>query len=185
MKIISLHHQEKKLIKACIKNDVRAQYQLFENYSPKMLSICKLYVNDLQYAEDCLSRAFIKVFKNLNQFEFKGSFEGWIRKICIRECIDFLRKKDFLEFNETYIAVEQEEIDVDFDNLAMAEEILSQLPSGYRTVFVMREVEAYKHAEISKILGISESTSRSQFWKAKAKIKELLFKTRRDGAVKK
>lgn len=185
MKIINLHNNEKKLIKACVKKDVRAQYQLFDKYSPKMLSVCKLYINDLQFAEDCLSKAFIKVFNHLEKFEFKGSFEGWIRKICIRECIDFLRKKEFLEFNETYTAVEQEEIEVDFENLTTAEEILSQLPPGYRTIFVMKEVEDYKHAEISKILGISENTSRSQLWKAKNKIQELLFKTKANETAKK
>lgn len=178
MKIINLHSKEEKLIKACLKNDARAQYKLYDKYAPKILGVCKMYVNDLHHAEDCLSKVFVKVFANLNKFEFAGSFEGWIRKICIRECIDFLRKKEFLAFNENYAEIEQEEIQVDFENLALAEEILNQLPKGYQTIFIMKEVEDYNHAEISKLLGISENTSRSQLWKAKKKIQELLLKTK-------
>ncbi len=93
MKIISLHNNQTSLIKKAIANNREAQQQLFEQFSPKMLGVCRQYVKDLHHAEDLLLQGFLKVFKNLDKFKDEGSFEGWIRRIMINTCISYLRKK--------------------------------------------------------------------------------------------
>ena len=91
MKIIHLHHEETELIKLAVENNRQAQQQIYSRFSSKMLSVCRQYIKDIQLAEDVMITAFMKVFTNLNKFEHKGSFEGWIRRIMVNECISYLR----------------------------------------------------------------------------------------------
>ncbi|MDT0559042.1 RNA polymerase sigma factor [Ichthyenterobacterium sp. W332] len=179
MKVIQLHNNEAQLIKKAIKNNREAQHVLYELHAPKMLSVCRYYIKDIHQAEEAMLNGFFKVFTNLKSFKNEGSFEGWIRRIMIRESISFLRQKKTIEF-----AVEEIEVNEDFSNniksdieVAQIQQVIDSLPEGYRMVFVMYAIEGYKHHEIAKMLKISIGTSKSQLFKARQmlqqKIKEL------------
>ena len=99
LKVIPLHKNESALIKKASKNNREAQHVLFEIHAPKMLSVCRYYINDIQFAEEAMLNGFLKVFSNLKSFKNEGSFEGWIRRIMVRESISFLRKKKQIEFS--------------------------------------------------------------------------------------
>ena len=99
MKIIPLHNQ-KSLIKKASDHDREAQKQLFEQFSPKMLGVCRQYVKDLHHAEDLMLQGFLKVFTNLAKFKHEGSFEGWIRRIMVNTCISYLRKKNVINLSD-------------------------------------------------------------------------------------
>lgn len=179
LKVIQLHKNEPALIKRALKNNREAQHVLFELHAPKMLSVCRCYIKDVQYAEDVMLKGFFKVFSNLKNFKSEGSFEGWIRRIMVRESISFLRQHKNIAFSiednfvkEGYVANTNTNIEV-----AEIQELIDTLPEGYKLVFVMYAIEGYKHNEIAKMLNISEGTSKSQLFKARKmlqeKIKEL------------
>lgn len=185
MKIIPLHKESKHVIKKAIKNDRVAQKIIYDRYASKMLSVCRMYVNDLQFAEDVMVKGFFKVFKHLNQFKDEGSFEGWIRKIMVRESIDYLRSLKKMDFTVAmdevthFETVEQSNID---DEDEYIQYLLDDLPEGYRAVFIMNVIEGYNHQEIARMLEISEGTSRSQLYKAKRMLREQLSeKEKRNG----
>ncbi|AOW21404.1 RNA polymerase sigma factor [Urechidicola croceus] len=169
MKIIQLYKNEERLIKKAIGNNREAQNVLFELHSPKMLSVCRYYVKDIQKAEDVMLNGFFKVFSNLNKFQNNGSFEGWIRKIMIRESISFLRTQKCIEFSIEEIKVEETPSNnINFEmGVAEIQQLIDELPEGYRIVFVMYAIEGYKHQEIAQLLNITQGTSKSQLFKAR------------------
>lgn len=176
MKVIQFYRNESALIKNAIKNNREAQHKLYEMLAPKMLSVCRYYINDLQQAEEAMLNGFLKMFVNLKNYRGDGSFEGWVRRIMVRETISFLRQQKNLEF-----AVEAVEIKNEYTNnintnieVAQIQELIDELPEGYRVVFVMYAVEGYKHQEIATILDISEGTSKSQLFKARKMLQEKL-----------
>lgn len=140
-----------------------------------MLAVCRRYIPDLHYAEDVMIEGFVKVFNRLDQYRSDGSFEGWIRRVMVRQALDFLRKKQFMVFEEE---VRQQgdhtPAPSDFLELEHIEALIDALPEGYRMVFVMHVVEGYKHAEIAEMLEISESTSKSQLYKARRILQQQL-----------
>ncbi len=175
MKVIPLHKNQAKLIKKAAKNNTSAQQALFNMYAPKMLSVCRYYINDMQHAEDAMLNGFFKVFTQLNTFKFQGSFEGWIRKIIIREAISYLRQKRQITFLTDQHTLKQINPTNNIDTAIEVEDIqhlIDQLPEGYRVVFVMYAIEGYKHCEIAKELGITVSTSKTQLFKARKQLKE-------------
>ncbi|SNR75333.1 RNA polymerase sigma factor [Flavobacterium sp. ov086] len=163
MKIIHLHQEETEIIKLAVENNRQAQQQIYSRFSPKMLSVCRQYIKDIQLAEDVMITAFMKVFTNLNKFENKGSFEGWIRRIMVNECISYLRVQKKVKFTEDEIYVEESfnAIDSKFstDQIQL---LIDALPDGYKMIFNLYAIEGYKHNEIAKMLGINEGTSKSQ-----------------------
>ncbi|MGB5377344.1 RNA polymerase sigma factor [Muriicola sp.] len=169
MKIISFYENEKGMLKKALKGDRNAQRLLYEKFAPKMLSVCRQYIKDQHFAEDVMISGFVKVFKNLHSFRHEGSFEGWIRKIMIRESITFLRKNQFVVFDTDQIdEVAEETLYLESSLQATEVQILvDSLPEGYKMVFVLYVVEGYKHQEIAEMLNISESTSKSQLFKAR------------------
>ncbi|MEX1383442.1 RNA polymerase sigma factor [Lutibacter sp.] len=178
MKIIQLFKNEEKLIKKAIQNNRAAQQRLYYLHAPKMLSVCRYYIKDVQFAEEAMLNGFLKVFSNLNKFENNGSFEGWIRRIMIRESISFLRKKqhiefatDVTEFKETTVNAVYSEMDV-----AEIQQLIDALPDGYKIVFMMYTIEGYKHQEIATLLNISEGTSKSQLFKARKILQKKIIK---------
>jgi len=176
VKVIPLFKTEKQLIARAAKNHRDAQQHLYEKHSGKMLSVCRMYIKDLQYAEDVMLTGFFKVFTHLNDFKHEGSFEGWVRRIMIRESISFLRKKNELEFQEEMESVKSEGFDaiqaeIDADHI---QQLIDELPEGYKAVFVLYAVEGYKHAEIAELLKITVGTSKSQLFKAKKMLQEQL-----------
>ena len=179
MKVIQLHKNESKLIERAVKNNREAQHVLYELHSPKMLSVCRYYVKDVHQAEEVMLNGFFKVFKYLKSFKNEGSFEGWVRRIMVREAISYLRAQKKIEF-----ATEDQYIEDDYSNniktnieVAEIQQLIDSLPEGYKMVFVMYAIEGYKHNEIAELLNISEGTSKSQLFKARQmlqkKIKEL------------
>lgn len=177
MKVISLHQEEHEIIALAVENNRHAQQKIYVKHSGKMLSVCRQYVKDLHHAEDLMITAFMKVFANLKHFEHKGSFEGWIRRIMVNECISYLRaqkKVSFLE-DEYYRedAFNNIESNLSVDDL---QALIDALPDGYKMIFNLYAIEGYKHQEIAAMLGISESTSKSQLHHARKMLQEQVLK---------
>lgn len=169
MKVIQLHNHNIALIKKAAENNREAQHRLYEDHAPKMLSICRYYVKDIQKAEEVMLNGFFKAFVNLKSFKNEGSFEGWLRRIMVREAISFLRQEKKIEFSVEDIEVNPEQV----NNIQTAIEVneiqqhIDELPEGYKMVFVMYAIEGYKHHEIASLLNINEGTSKSQLFKAR------------------
>lgn len=176
MKVIPLYNNESKLIARAAGGKREAQQLLYERFSGKMLSVCRIYVKDLHHAEEVMLTGFLKVFTHLKDFKHEGSFEGWIRKIMVRESISFLRGKKELEFREEAIEDPNESFnsiqeDIDAEHI---QQLIDSLPEGYKVVFVMYAIEGYKHHEIAQILKITSGTSKSQLFKARRMLQEKL-----------
>lgn len=177
MKIIKLHNQEKSLINKAIAHNREAQEQLFQQFSPKMLGVCRQYVKDLHHAEDLMLQGFLKVFTNLHKFKHKGSFEGWIRRIMVNTCISYLRKKNVIDVSdEDYVFNDVASVSLENTSTADIQKLIDQLPEGYKMVFNLYAIEGFKHSEIAKKLGVTESTSKSQLFKARKLLQENYIK---------
>ncbi|QXP62192.1 RNA polymerase sigma factor [Polaribacter sp. HaHaR_3_91] len=177
MKIIKLHNKEKSLIKKAIDNNREAQQQLFEQHSPKMLGVCRQYVKDMHHAEDLLLQGFLKVFTNLHKFKHEGSFEGWIRRIMVNTCISYLRKKNLIDLSdEDYVFNDAATESLENTSVEDIQKLIDQLPEGYKMVFNLYAIEGYKHSEIAEKLNVSESTSKSQLFKARKLLQQNYYK---------
>ena len=163
MKVINLHQEENELIQLAVENNRQAQQQIYSKFSPKMLSVCRQYIKDIHQAEDIMIIAFMKVFTNLKNFQHKGSFEGWIRRIMVNECISFIRVDKKLKYSEeeNYVEESFNNIESQF-SIADIQYLIDSLPDGYKMVFNLYAIEGYKHQEIASMLGINEGTSKSQ-----------------------
>ncbi len=165
--------QHLELIEACRKNDTKAQINLYRLYCKAMFNVCLRLVKNPVEAEDLMQEAFISAFEKLDQFRAEVSFGAWLKKIVINKCIDFLKKKkiQFVELDEAR-GLENDVETVSVEDLTKdIEKIKTQinlLPDGYRTVLNLFLFEGYDHDEIAQILGITASTSRSQYARAKA-----------------
>lgn len=166
------------LIDKCRSGDEKAQRQLFKGLGSPMMGVCLRYLKHQEDAEDILSEGFFKMFRGLVKFKFQGEkqFFGWVKTIMVNECLMKLRRDKDIRV----IAI-NEEIDQSLNATALeslaAEDILKiikLIPLGYRTVFNLYEVEGYSHKEIGKMLGVSIGTSKSQLFKAKKILKEVL-----------
>jgi RNA polymerase sigma-70 factor, ECF subfamily len=176
LKVIQLYKNEAQLIKKARQNNREAQRVLYELHAPKMLSVCRYYISDVQYAEEVMLNGFFKVFTKLKDFKQEGSFEGWIRRIMIRESISFLRLQKNVEFSTEDIE-SYDEVTNNIKTELEVEEIqllIDNLPNGYRMVFVMYAIEGYKHSEIAEELNITEGTSKSQLFKARKLLQQQL-----------
>lgn len=179
MKLFVLHKKEwtlDELISACQKEDRKAQRMLYEKFAPTMLAVCRRYCGQVEIAEETMSNGFIKAFRYINNFENKGSFEGWLRKIMVRESLDYLKtKKDFIVSVDTFLPSEEPSEDFGSD-LEVEEllELIDSLPAGYKEVFNLYVIEGMKHHEIATLLGISENTSKSQLMKARLALQKKL-----------
>jgi RNA polymerase sigma-70 factor (ECF subfamily) len=177
LKIINLYQEEKELIELAIENNRHAQQRLYSKFSPKMLSVCRQYIKDVHKAEDVMITAFMKVFANLKNFEHKGNFEGWIRRIMINECISYIRvhkKVTFIE-EENYVEERYNNIESQF-SVEDIQLLIDNLPDGYKMVFNLYCIEGFKHQEIAAILGINEGTSKSQLSHARKMLQDTIIK---------
>ena len=180
MKVINLHQEENEIIKLAVENNRHAQQLIYTKFAPKMLSVCRQYVKDLHHAEDLMITAFMKVFTNLKNFEHKGSFEGWIRRIMVNECISYIRaqkKVSFLE-DEQYKESGFNGIESNF-NVDEIQFLVDSLPDGYKMIFNLYAIEGYKHQEIAEMLGISEGTSKSQLSHARKMLQDNIIKLKK------
>ncbi|WP_281540985.1 RNA polymerase sigma factor [Maribacter aestuarii] len=176
MKIIPLYKNERQLIKKAIAGNNDAQQRLYSKHAPKMLGVCRQYIKDVHFAEDVMVQGFLKMFRKLHTFNHEGSFEGWVRRIMIRESISYLRKQQFVVYDDEVFQNNQgsevsQSMDLDTEHI---QQLIDGLPQGYKMVFILYAVEGYKHAEIADMLSITESTSKSQLFKARKMLQEKL-----------
>lgn len=171
---------EEAILQGCLQKQPAAQKALYEKYSAKMLAACYRYAHSREDAEDMLQEGFIKVFAQIHSFENRGAFEGWIRRIMIHTCINILKKNK--KFNESVDIIHAATMPVKEENIPsiiqakQVVECIRLLPIGYRTVLNLYAIEGFTHREIGEMLDIEESTSRSQYTRAKAMLEDILVK---------
>jgi RNA polymerase sigma-70 factor (ECF subfamily) len=163
---------EKQLIAGCKEGKAWAQKEIFERYASVMLSVCVRYVTDRETAKDLLQEGFIKLYTKIDTYSGAGSFEGWIRRIFVTTALEYLRQKNALNQSvniEDYSNLIADTDPTVLENISANDlmECIAGLPDGYRTVFNLYAIEGYTHAEIGDMLAINESTSRSQFMRAR------------------
>jgi RNA polymerase sigma factor (sigma-70 family) len=167
------------LIQRCRQGDRQAYYKVYKLYSRSMYNVGYRIVNDSQEAEDVLQEAFISAFKNLHHYRADSTFGAWLKRIVVNKAINHVKRKRMERFPEDdrWDVKEEEQID-EFENFPFTVEqvrsAIENLPDGYRTVLSLYLLEGYDHGEIAEILGITESTSKSQFNRSKKKLKEIL-----------
>lgn len=167
----------KDLIEACKGGNRRAQYKLYQLYSRAMYNICMRMMNNREDAEDMLQESFTEAFRKLHSFRYEATFGAWLKRVVVNRCINELRRRNSALINVDNIEVFDtqdvvfEDAELDVQRILYA---MEKLPDGYRVVFSLYLLEGYDHQEISQIMGISESTSKTQLFRAKVKLKEIL-----------
>jgi len=171
---------EEAILQGCLKNNPVAQRELYQKYSAKMLAVCYRYAHNREDAEDMLQEGFIKVFSQIHTFESRGALEGWIRRIIVHTCINILKKnKRFSESVDIIHAAGMHVREESIPSIIQAKEVIEcirLLPMGYRTVLNLYAIEGFSHREIGTMLDIEESTSRSQYTRAKTMLEGFLYK---------
>jgi len=162
------------LIKNCIKKDAKAQSQLYKQYASKLFSLCLKYSKNYAEAEDVLHDTFITIFNKIEQYNHKGSFEGWLKRIAINTALQRYRKDvgvfDIVnEENIEDVSVDINDNDVKIDFLL---KIIQELPNRYRLVFNLYVLDGYSHVEISELINISTGTSKSNLARARVILKD-------------
>lgn len=171
---------EELMLAGCIRNNAAAQEALYNRFSPRMLGVCYRFAKNREDAEDMLQEGFIKVFTQIHQYRNEGALEGWIRRIVVHTCINILKKnKKFSDsvdiIHATGVHINEEMI----PSIMQAKQVVEcirTLPLGYKTVLNLYAIEGYSHKEIASMLDIEESTSRSQYTRAKAMLEEILIR---------
>ncbi|HOM40098.1 MAG TPA: RNA polymerase sigma factor [Bacteroidales bacterium] len=170
---------ENEIIEGCARHDRRAQQMLYDRYSRLLFGICMRYASDRAEAEDILQESFLKIYFSIKEYSGTGSFTGWMRKIVVNTAITHyhrnLKHKHYVEIEE-YVSVETgvSSFEEDFFTSDELFKVLNELPPGYRMVFNLYAIEGYKHKEIAEMLGIDINTSKSQYSRAKAALREKL-----------
>lgn len=157
-------------IKKCISGDRRAQTELYKRYASKMYGVCLRYSKDSCEAEDNLQEGFVRVFTKIGQFGFKGSFEGWMRRIMVNTALEKFRKKNQLYPVEDMMIYDDISLTDDTISGISANDLLKmiqKLPPRYRMVFNLYVIEGYSHQEIAEMMNISEGTSKSNLSRAR------------------
>lgn len=167
---------EHRLISACQKGKLWAQKEVYEAYAPTMMALCKRYSGNDEDAKDLLQEGFMTVFTEIEHYSWRGAFGGWVYRIFVNCCLDFLRARHRLREREVLTDVEVgSNTPAPNVEAVSAEELMhciSELPDRYRTVFNLFAVDGYSHTEISEMLGIAEGTSRSYFFRARQLLQE-------------
>lgn len=171
---------EEAILEECLRNDALAQKELYNRYSPKMLAVCYRFSHNREDAEDMLQEGFIKVFSQIHTFRNQGALEGWVRRIIVHTCINSLKKnKKFVESVELIHANSMQVREENIPSIVQVKQLVEcirLLPIGYRTVLNLYAIEGYSHKEIGEMLEIEESTSRSQYTRAKQMLEDILVK---------
>ncbi len=179
--------QHYSIVEACKRGDRKAQFELYRLYSKAMYNICWRMLGSVENAEDVLQNSFIDVYSKLDSFRFESSIGAWIKRIVINNCINFLKKRRlaFSELTENAAFVNADEgsymssgtllfLSDSHLDVAKIQNAIQKLPDGYRVVFTLYAMEGYDHEEIGSILGVTEATSKSQYSRAKAKLRDIL-----------
>jgi RNA polymerase sigma-70 factor (ECF subfamily) len=168
--------EESVLIQLCLKQDYTAQEFLYKKYAPRFLALILRYIPRRDDAEDVLVESVFKIFTKLDTFKKEGSFEGWMKRLVVNDCLMFLRKNKMITvgidtLNEAKVDMDDSFMEKDVEAL---KRVIDSLPSGYKIIFNLYVVEGYKHKEIAQLLGISVNTSKSQLIHAKRSIRKQL-----------
>ena len=170
------------MVQGCLDNIASAQEALYSRFSPRMLGVCYRFARNREDAEDMMQEGFIKVFTQIHQFRRQGALEGWIRRIVVHTCINILKKnKKFTDSVDLFHANSIYLNENNIPSILQAKQVVEcirQLPLGYKTVLNLYAIEGFSHKEIAAILDIEESTSRSQYTRAKSMLEEVLLKKR-------
>ncbi|MCD8102843.1 MAG: sigma-70 family RNA polymerase sigma factor [Alistipes sp.] len=173
---------EKELIEGCRRGDPLSQRELYMRFSSLMFGVCLRYVKDRSLAEDIMHDGFVTIFTKIGEFRGEGSFEGWCRRIFVNTALGYLRKKNALDESDNIDDIRWlEGGGTDAVEKMSGDELLAVidgLPQGYRTILNLYAVEGYSHKEIGEMLGISENTSRSQYFRARGKLMEIIGQER-------
>jgi RNA polymerase sigma factor (sigma-70 family) len=170
---------EADLIHGCRNENRLAQRAFFDRYSPRLFGVCKRYIRQHEDAEDALIEGLYKALAHIDSYKSEGSFEGWVRRIVVNECLMFLRKQHnfsmVAELDERFHTLPDPDATI-VEQLAGQDvlALLDKLPTGYRTVFNLFVIEGFKHREIADLLNISINTSKSQLILAKDKLRVML-----------
>ena len=162
-----------KLIKQCANNDREAQKEIYQLFAGKLFSICLKYSKNKQEAQDNFQDGFVTIFNKIGQFNFKGSFEGWLKRVMVNTILLKYRKKTVLNIvteeipDEVVVDIDDEEISLDF-----LLNLIQELPERYRMVFNLYVLDGCSHKEIAKMLKIAEGTSKSNLARARGILKQ-------------
>jgi RNA polymerase sigma-70 factor (ECF subfamily) len=178
---VEIENTDRELIAKALKGSQLAQYQLYQQYAKAMFNICYRMMNNREEAEDMLQDSFTEVFHKLDLFRHESTFGAWVKQIVVNKCINSIKKRKV----DLMLSDEMEKFDlVDENNNVNESEVqyevekvrkaMGMLPDGYRVIFSLYSLEGYDHEEIAGIMNISESTSKTQYMRAKNKIKEIL-----------
>ncbi|WP_412559649.1 RNA polymerase sigma factor [Winogradskyella sp. MIT101101] len=172
-----------RLIKNCIKQDAQAQSQLYKQYASKLFSLCLKYSKNYAEAEDNLHDAFITVFSKIDQYNNKGSFEGWLKRIAINTSLQSYRDNVGVYDIVNEDNIEDVTVDIDDDelNIDFLLKIIQELPDRYRLVFNLYVLDGYSHVEISELINISTGTSKSNLARARLILKEKIENYKSNG----
>ena len=166
---------QNEILQRCRKGDESAYRHLVDTHADQLMGVCVRYLRDLQKAEDALQETFIQVFKSIHQFDGKGALAGWMYKIAVNCCLKELRKSNRLSFPEEPVGIEQlVEWPQAYETLDAEDllRVLDKLPPHYRIIFNLYAIEGYSHKEISDMLGIRESLSRTKLTRARKMLQE-------------
>ena len=167
---------EDELIKGCFTKKAECEKALFDRYSGKMMSLCLRFTNNKHLAQDILQEGFIRVFNNIHQYKFEGSFEGWLRRLFVNVAARIMSKQKFLFSDMDVTDIRNNVVDPDVVSKMSKDEIhmmIRSMPDGYRTIFNLA-IEGYNHEEIASILGIKATTSRGQYLRARKYLQALI-----------
>lgn len=168
---------EQQLIEGCLKEDRRFQKELYERYASSLYAVCFRYCKNREEAQDVLHEGFIKAIKNLHNFEGKGSFEGWLRRIMVNTSLELFRKNKHLSVVEDIENADEHSIESKaLENMSANEllQLVNALPAGFKVVFNLYAIEGFSHKEIADQLGISVGTSKSQLSRARVSLQNMI-----------
>ncbi|OFX59762.1 MAG: hypothetical protein A2066_11365 [Bacteroidetes bacterium GWB2_41_8] len=171
----NIHHD---LVEKCRKGDTKAQFELYKVYYKPMYNVCLRMVGSQVDAEDVMQEAFLNAFTKIDTYQGVVSFGAWLKKIVINRSLDYLKKRKvkFEELNEKIPDEEPVSIDISEIQMEKLKNAIQRLPDGYRVVLSLYLLEGFDHEEIAQILEISNVSSRSQYMRAKLKLREMLHK---------
>ena len=170
------------LIEECKRNSRKAQFTLYRQYSRAMYNLAYRFMNNREDAEDILQETFTECFRNIKSYRFESTFGLWLKRILINNCINQIRKKkiDLKYYEDLPEFPDEEDSGIEPDTSALFRNI-EMLPDGYRIILTLYLLEGYDHSEISQILNISESTSKSQYSRAKARLRKMIQNEKKYG----
>lgn len=161
------------IIKGCQRDSIKAQEQLYRLLAPKLFSVCLKYSRNYEDAQDNLQDGFLIIFKKIAQFQFKGSFEGWAKRVMVNNVLQRYRTEGIFEIVSENVP-DEPEVELESDDISMEflVSIIQALPDRYRMVFNLYVIDGYSHKEIAEMLGITDGTSKSNLARARMILKE-------------